>query len=141
MSYCCSFCSIPAGRVKQLIQQDSVYICDGCVELCNDILIEDATPSTEIPTEDFFQSASSYSGRNRYHCSFCGKEMQEVIRLISGPGTAFICNECVVMCNKLLQEKIVGWQPQSISVRGAALIRTLRDLKYRARVKKMYTNH
>ncbi len=37
-------------------------------------------------------------------CSFCGKRQQEVSRLIAGPDVN-ICDECIHLCNGLLQEK------------------------------------
>jgi ATP-dependent Clp protease ATP-binding subunit ClpX len=37
-------------------------------------------------------------------CSFCGKDKNEVNRLIAGPGV-FICNECVVLCERVLSEQ------------------------------------
>ncbi len=40
----------------------------------------------------------------RVHCSFCGKPESQVERLIAGPG-AYICNECVALCNDLLHEE------------------------------------
>ncbi|MDW7655574.1 MAG: ATP-dependent Clp protease ATP-binding subunit ClpX [Bacillota bacterium] len=36
-------------------------------------------------------------------CSFCGKTDRQVARLIAGPGV-FICNECVALCDDILQE-------------------------------------
>ena len=38
------------------------------------------------------------------HCSFCGNPDSQVERLIAGPGV-YICNECVALCNELLQEE------------------------------------
>ena len=35
-------------------------------------------------------------------CSFCGKPQEEVERLIAGPGV-FICNECIELCQSLLE--------------------------------------
>jgi ATP-dependent protease Clp ATPase subunit len=35
------------------------------------------------------------------HCSFCGKIQAEVEKLIAGP-SAFICNECVMLCADVL---------------------------------------
>ena len=35
------------------------------------------------------------------HCSFCGKEKEEVIKMISGP-SVFICDECVDLCNDIV---------------------------------------
>lgn len=37
----CSFCGKTQREVKKLIAGPSVYICDECVELCNDLLVED----------------------------------------------------------------------------------------------------
>ncbi len=38
-----------------------------------------------------------------HSCSFCGKQQNEVERLIAGPG-AYICNECVHLCADILQD-------------------------------------
>ncbi len=35
--------------------------------------------------------------RDVLYCSFCGKNQDEVRKLIAGP-TVFICNECVALC-------------------------------------------
>ncbi len=35
-------------------------------------------------------------------CSFCGKSEDEVERLISGPNDVFICNECIDICNIII---------------------------------------
>lgn len=35
-------------------------------------------------------------------CSFCGKKMEQVARLITGPGVS-ICDECVDLCRKILE--------------------------------------
>jgi ATP-dependent Clp protease ATP-binding subunit ClpX len=37
-------------------------------------------------------------------CSFCGKNQHEVKKLIAGP-SVFICNECIDLCNNIIQEK------------------------------------
>ena len=38
------------------------------------------------------------------YCSFCGKTSDLVERLIAGPGV-YICNECVELCNNILDEE------------------------------------
>jgi ATP-dependent Clp protease ATP-binding subunit ClpX len=38
---CCSFCAKSRDEVKKLIAGPSVYICDECVDLCNDIIAEE----------------------------------------------------------------------------------------------------
>ncbi len=37
-------------------------------------------------------------------CSFCGKDQEEVGKLIAGPDV-FICDECIELCNEIVREK------------------------------------
>ena len=37
----CSFCGKNQTEVKKLIAGPSVFICDECVDLCNDIIVEE----------------------------------------------------------------------------------------------------
>jgi ATP-dependent Clp protease ATP-binding subunit ClpX len=39
-------------------------------------------------------------------CSFCGKSQEYVRKLIAGPGV-YICDECVELCNEILEEEFV----------------------------------
>ena len=39
------------------------------------------------------------------YCSFCGKSQNEVRKLIAGP-SVFICDECVDLCNDIIQEEL-----------------------------------
>ena len=41
---------------------------------------------------------------NNYRCSFCGKNQEEVKKLIAGP-TVFICDECIALCNEIIVEE------------------------------------
>ncbi len=40
------------------------------------------------------------------YCSFCGKPQDSVRKIIAGPGV-YICNECVDLCNNILEEGYV----------------------------------
>ncbi len=40
----CSFCGKSQHEVKKLIAGPSVFICDECIELCNDIIRDEAPP-------------------------------------------------------------------------------------------------
>ncbi|QCI20602.1 ATP-dependent protease ATP-binding subunit ClpX [Buchnera aphidicola (Brachycaudus cardui)] len=40
------------------------------------------------------------------YCSFCGKNQKEVQKLIAGP-TVYICNECIRLCNDILNEETI----------------------------------
>ncbi len=51
----CSFCGKSQNEVKKLIAGPSVFVCDECVDLCNDIIREEvqdttAEPETHLPT-------------------------------------------------------------------------------------------
>ena len=62
----CSFCGKSQHEVRKLIAGPSVFICDECVELCNDIIreeMEDKTPvsGTQLPKpHDIKQVLSEY---------------------------------------------------------------------------------
>ena len=49
----CSFCGKPQGAVKRLISGNGVYICDECVQLCNDILMDEAKQKSGSGSEPF----------------------------------------------------------------------------------------
>jgi ATP-dependent Clp protease ATP-binding subunit ClpX len=43
----------------------------------------------------------------RLKCSFCGKSQEQVRKLIAGPGV-FICEQCVDLCNEIIEEEFAG---------------------------------
>lgn len=52
-------------------------------------------------------SEETGSSRNEVlHCSFCNKTQHEVDKLIAGPSGVYICNECVDLCNDIIQEEV-----------------------------------
>lgn len=48
----CNFCGKSQKEVKKLIAGPGVYICDECIELCNDIIFEDSLKSTNKASLD-----------------------------------------------------------------------------------------
>ena len=42
-------------------------------------------------------------------CSFCGKSQEQVRKLIAGPGV-YICDECIDLCNEILDEELIDAQ-------------------------------
>src|ERR687898_524583 len=40
-----------------------------------------------------------------FKCSFCGKSQKQVQQLIAGPGV-YICDECVELCNEIIEERM-----------------------------------
>lgn len=39
-------------------------------------------------------------------CSFCGKSQGQVRKMIAGPEGIFICDECVDLCNEIIEEEL-----------------------------------
>jgi transcription elongation factor Elf1 len=39
-----------------------------------------------------------------FQCSFCGKSRHEVVKIIAGAGV-YICNECVQLCNEIIEQE------------------------------------
>ncbi len=40
-------------------------------------------------------------------CSFCGKTQDQVNKLIAGPNGAYICDECIEICNEIIEEEFI----------------------------------
>ena len=60
--------------------------------------------------------STTRGSRVQYNCSFCGKNQDQVKRLIAGPGAVYICDECVDLCQEIINEesqsgKAVGKAP------------------------------
>ncbi|HEV7623592.1 MAG TPA: ATP-dependent Clp protease ATP-binding subunit ClpX, partial [Amnibacterium sp.] len=47
-------------------------------------------------------------------CSFCGKSQKQVQQLIAGPGV-YICDECVELCNEIIEERLAEAADESPS--------------------------
>ncbi len=56
------------------------------------------------------------SSNDRLKCSFCGKTQDQVKKLIAGPDV-FICDECVELCNEILDEEFFE-QKEKIGEKG-----------------------
>jgi ATP-dependent Clp protease ATP-binding subunit ClpX len=53
------------------------------------------------------------TGNRVYRCSFCGKSQTEVKTLVAGPGI-FICDECVQLCQAIIDKKAATQAPQEV---------------------------
>jgi ATP-dependent protease Clp ATPase subunit len=95
----CSFCGKGNVAVAHLIESsdESIHICDQCVDVCTLILDEDA--GTEEPRQPEMSKQTHQTFNTDLLCSFCGKAASDVHRLISSPGNAYpkayICDQCV----------------------------------------------
>jgi ATP-dependent Clp protease ATP-binding subunit ClpX len=59
-------------------------------------------------------------------CSFCGKNQDEVQRLIAGPDV-YICDECVSLCNEIIAQESVSEEAEGGKLLPPAEIKRLLD--------------
>ncbi|MGO9912592.1 MAG: ATP-dependent Clp protease ATP-binding subunit ClpX [Acidimicrobiales bacterium] len=62
----CSFCGKSQKQVKKLIAGPGVYICDECIELCNDIIEEELAEPAEVNFEDLPKPKEIFEFLNDY---------------------------------------------------------------------------
>src|SRR5487761_1662398 len=62
----CSFCAKTQKQVKKLIAGPGVYICDECIELCNDIIEEELGETSEVRFEDLPKPREIFEFLNDY---------------------------------------------------------------------------
>ncbi len=62
----CSFCGKSQKQVKKLIAGPGVYICDECIELCNDIIAEELADTSELTFEELPKPKEIYEFLNDY---------------------------------------------------------------------------
>ncbi len=62
----CSFCGKSQKQVKKLIAGPGVYICDECIELCNDIIVEELADTTELTFDELPKPKEIYEFLNDY---------------------------------------------------------------------------
>ena len=62
----CSFCGKGQKQVKKLIAGPGVYICDECIELCNEIIDEELQETTDLPFEELPKPKEIYQFLDNY---------------------------------------------------------------------------
>ncbi|HUP86925.1 MAG TPA: ATP-dependent Clp protease ATP-binding subunit ClpX [Acidimicrobiales bacterium] len=62
----CSFCGKSQKQVKKLIAGPGVYICDECIDLCNDIIEEELSGDSEVRFDELPKPREIYSFLNDY---------------------------------------------------------------------------
>ncbi|HUI49879.1 MAG TPA: ATP-dependent Clp protease ATP-binding subunit ClpX [Acidimicrobiia bacterium] len=62
----CSFCGKSQKQVKKLIAGPGVYICDECIDLCNEIIEEELSQNTEVRFDDLPKPVEIYDYLNDY---------------------------------------------------------------------------
>jgi len=62
----CSFCGKSQKQVKKLIAGPGVYICDECIDLCNEIIEEELSEGSELSLEELPKPREIYEFLNGY---------------------------------------------------------------------------
>jgi ATP-dependent Clp protease ATP-binding subunit ClpX len=62
----CSFCGKSQKQVKKLIAGPGVYICDECIELCNEIIEEELTEGGEVSLDELPKPKEIFEFLNDY---------------------------------------------------------------------------
>jgi ATP-dependent Clp protease ATP-binding subunit ClpX len=62
----CSFCGKSQKQVKKLIAGPGVYICDECIDLCNEIIEEELSQSSEVKFDELPKPREIYDYLNDY---------------------------------------------------------------------------
>src|SRR5438132_6703699 len=60
----------------------------------------EGNPKVQLTKEEGVMSFD----RSLARCSFCGRHSSEVRRMVAGPGAAYICDDCLQLCNDILQD-------------------------------------
>jgi ATP-dependent Clp protease ATP-binding subunit ClpX len=62
----CSFCGKSQKQVKKLIAGPGVYICDECIDLCNEIIEEELSEGSDLALEELPKPRDIYEFLNSY---------------------------------------------------------------------------
>ncbi|MDD6792975.1 MAG: ClpX C4-type zinc finger protein, partial [Thermobifida fusca] len=62
----CSFCGKSQKQVKRLIAGPGVYICDECIDLCNEIIEEEFADATELKWDNLPKPREIYEFLDSY---------------------------------------------------------------------------
>ena len=115
----CSFCGKSQHEVKKLIAGPSVFICDECVDLCNDIITEEIEEA-----EDVFNGEYELSSIAKAYFKDMNEVLKECYRVLKKGGKAAIIvgNGCfssgVIESDMLLTElaENLGFKTENIRV-------------------------
>ena len=62
----CSFCGKSQKQVKKLIAGPGVYICDECIDLCNEIIEEELNETSEVGLDELPKPREIFEFLNSY---------------------------------------------------------------------------
>jgi ATP-dependent protease Clp ATPase subunit len=98
----CAFCGAGKGPDRRLVAGAGVAVCDRCVAVALEVLVEDRDGDA------WFRLVPDRGGEQAAACSFCGKALRRVGRLVRAEHGTHVCGECLDLCTEILREDTRG---------------------------------
>lgn len=97
----CSFCGKSQDEVRKIVAGPRVYICDECVDLCNDIIAEEC--EQEDPEQAKADEPSSGPWWTSLSCPICRlpRTREGVVFVAAG---RFLCRPCAIAVQAALAD-------------------------------------
>lgn len=90
----CSFCSKSQHQVRKLIAGPTVFICNECIEVCNDIMADEARFKATAAVKAASGLADVPDGGQEMLCALCGMPTIPDDRLLI-PNRGVLCFQCI----------------------------------------------
>ncbi len=103
----CSFCGKKANQVNKMIAgPNNVSICDKCIETCANIIREDSNgfKNNDLLRKGINTTKEKDPHKKKMTCSFCGKQSNQVKKMVSLASGVHICDECIKTCSDMVSE-------------------------------------
>ena len=98
-SVTCSFCGMGKDQERRLVAGPGVAVCDRCVRSALEVVVEGAHREPGLKLVDDSRQEQAWA------CSFCGKPLRRVGRLVRGRGGIHVCGECLDLSTEILREE------------------------------------
>ena len=59
----------------------------------------------------------------KIRCSFCGKNQDQVRKMIAGTNGVYICDECIELCSEILEEELGNEEEERPDFSGINLLK------------------
>lgn len=67
--------------------------------------------------------ANNENMNNGLYCAFCGKPKELANKLVAGPNGLYICDECLEICNTILEEENIAPESETIELKKPSQIK------------------
>jgi hypothetical protein len=101
----CSFCDKSQNDVRKLIAGPAVFICDECVEVCTNIIADDAQADGTNADRDVSRQSDEDSRLLGRACALCGFPLLSVEEALGIAERGFLCHACVDAVQAAMAER------------------------------------